>query len=385
MMLGEKSMASPSVLDFDRLLKPITPDQPAGVNLREDFSPANIYHTIKDARAKARSIERQGLADEQGKPAAADWKPVYQLSPKALSEKTKDLEIVGWLIESLARLQGFAGLRDGFSLARQLCELFWDQLYPRPDVDGVSTRVAPLTGLNGEEVDGTLIQPINLIALTASPNLGPFTRASYRQASDLEAISDPDKKKARIDRGAVSLDMFMRAVAESSPAFYLQLLEDLRGAIAEFDNLGLVLDARCGNDASGRSMSPPTSNIRNALKSCEETIVTVAKNKLGSSSSLPIADTAGATVAAGGNGQGGLGQVSGSIRNRSEAFEHLLTVARFFRDTEPQSPVSYALEQVVRWGRLPLPALWSELIPEESARLSLFKLVGIPPVESKKD
>ena len=72
---------------------------------------------------------------------------------------------------------------------------------------------------------------------------------------------------------------------------------------------------------------------------------------------------------------------AGRIQSREDAFRSLLQVAEFFKRTEPHSPISYALEQAVRWGRMPLPDLLAELIPEEAARLQLFKLVGISPPE----
>jgi type VI secretion system protein ImpA len=52
-------------------------------------------------------------------------------------------------------------------------------------------------------------------------------------------------------------------------------------------------------------------------------------------------------------------------------------IADFFRRTEPHSPVSYALEQVVRWGGMSLPELLKELISEESVRRDLFRRTGI--------
>jgi type VI secretion system protein ImpA len=70
---------------------------------------------------------------------------------------------------------------------------------------------------------------------------------------------------------------------------------------------------------------------------------------------------------------------SGEIRDREDAFQTLLKVADFFRRTEPHTPVSYALEQAVRWGRMALPELLAELIPDEQPRVTLFKQVGIRP------
>ena len=69
--------------------------------------------------------------------------------------------------------------------------------------------------------------------------------------------------------------------------------------------------------------------------------------------------------------------------NREEAHRNLLQVAKFFRETEPHSPVPYMLEQAVRWGNLSLPELLSELITDDRARQDYFKMTGIP-VENKK-
>jgi type VI secretion system protein ImpA len=59
-----------------------------------------------------------------------------------------------------------------------------------------------------------------------------------------------------------------------------------------------------------------------------------------------------------------------------------MKVAEFFRKTEPHSPVSYALDQVVRWGRMPLPELWTELIADD-ARKAVFKQIGIRVDDAK--
>ena len=74
----------------------------------------------------------------------------------------------------------------------------------------------------------------------------------------------------------------------------------------------------------------------------------------------------------------------GSIENREDAFREVLRIAQYFRKTEPHSPISYALEQIVRWGRLPLPELLKELISDESSVSQMFKLVGIKTAEEEE-
>src|SRR6188768_673176 len=98
-------MASPDVLDFERLMAPISDEAPAGFALREDFSPSSVYYKIKDARNTARAAERQVLFadadDASSNLARPDWGPVYSLGNQILAEKSKDLEIAAWLVEAL--------------------------------------------------------------------------------------------------------------------------------------------------------------------------------------------------------------------------------------------------------------------------------------------
>ncbi len=66
-----------------------------------------------------------------------------------------------------------------------------------------------------------------------------------------------------------------------------------------------------------------------------------------------------------------------AVANREQALASLRQVANFFRTTEPHSPVSYALEQAVRWGRMPLPALLKEIVEDQGTLAGLFQRLGI--------
>jgi len=163
------------LLDIDELLTPIPGDNPAGIDLRSDSSPSSIYYAVKDARTAARSSERQLLLEGDGSAPPPDWRPVLERGCEALKDKSKDLEIAAFVVEAALRLDGLAGLRDGFRLLRELIERFWDQLYPLPDEDGVETRVAPIAGLNGSGAEGTLLAPLARIRLTEGSSDGPFS------------------------------------------------------------------------------------------------------------------------------------------------------------------------------------------------------------------
>jgi type VI secretion system protein ImpA len=56
----------------------------------------------------------------------------------------------------------------------------------------------------------------------------------------------------------------------------------------------------------------------------------------------------------------------------------LKQVAEFFRKTEPHSPLSYALEQTVRWGGMSLPELLKDFIDNNDVLNGVYRRMGIP-------
>ncbi len=376
-------MASPSTLDIEQLLAPIEGDNPAGVDLREDVSPTSDYYQVKDARSAARAAERSLDADDEpGGGLPEEWRTILETAPNLIQTKAKDLELTSWLIEAQLRAHGFAGLRDGFNLAKGMVETFWDGLYPLEDEDGVETKVAPLSGLNGEGADGTLIQPIRKVLITDGTSFGPFAAWHYDQAMELAKITDEEKKQARIAAGVVPMDDFEKSVSESSPTFYTGLIADLEEALEAFDALCTVLDEKAGHDA------PSASNIRNTLRGVLDTVKFVSRDLVAVADPEEAAEgEEGAAVAGNGAGApaaaGGGVQVAAQIASREDAFKQLLKVADFFRKTEPHSPISYTLDDLVRRGRLSLPELLAELIQDQSTREDFLARAGIQPKEEE--
>lgn len=360
-------MATPDVLDFAQLTSPIPGDHPTGIDLRSDAAANSLYYAIRDARQAARAAER--LAQANGETSTADWKPVMKLVPQVLVEKSKDLEMTAYFIEALVRKHGFAGVRDGYRLVRELVNGYWDNLFPMPDEDGLETRVAGLGGLTGGDSPGTLIEPIESMLLTKGSSCGPYTYAHFRQAVDLGSL-EPDKQEARKAQGAVSMEMFERAVAETPSEFYVELMSDLDGCVDEFGRVSELLDEKCGG------ASPASSNLKGLLFDIRDSVLRFAKAKL---PSTEVAEEGAAAAQGNGTGAAAGGGGGGPMRTRDDAFRQLAQIADFFRRTEPHSPIPYALERVVRWGAAPLPQLLMELIPDMNARGEFCKVVGIPP------
>jgi type VI secretion system protein ImpA len=369
-------MPSPEVLDFARLLAPIPGDKPTGSDLRTDTSAVSDYYAIRDARKGASDAERRiDKGDETAEP--PDWRPVMERATQVLAEKTKDLEITAYLIESLVRLRGFPGIRDGYRLARELVERFWDGLYPKLEEGEVHERFSHILYLNGLEGPGTLIVPVRKIAMTAQTSVGTFNLTHHQQARSLAQLADAKLRQKRIDEGAITLEKIQKAVAETPAKFYADLVEDMTQSAEEFRGFCGSLSERSGYD-------PPSSDLLGVIDSYLDVVKDLARDKL-PKAKAPAPAPAAASAQEGPEAQTAAPAVNGSvIKNRDDALERLRKIADYFREHEPQSVIPYALEQVANWGKMSLPELLSELIPEEGPRKNVFKQVGIKPPETKK-
>lgn len=390
-------MPTPPTLDIPGLLTPVSDEEPAGPELRN--APARdvaaLFFAVRDARKKAIDAERRlrdflSMSEEEKKaepdlPGAADWDAVRQSAVKALA-RSKDLWVTAWLIEALTRLHGFAGLRDGFRLAHQLCDQFWGGIHPRPDKDrDLAERFAQVAGLDGGgTAEGTLIAPILNVPITAARTIDNFSLADYKDAIDLER-KPPEIKQGRAKQGAVTMDMFNQAVAETSAEFFTKLRDDVKGAdaaVTEFID-SLREREKAHRDAGGNGFIPPSSKIREALGESLRLVKGWTKDPLEDGLEDTKDTVTGTDV--GGKRDGRPQWPEGpSVETRQEAFQTLLRVADYFRRAEPHSPVSYALEQVVRWGRMSLPELLAELVADRSTREEIFRRTGItqePPNE----
>lgn len=361
------------LINREFILKPLSADNPTGADCRLDVSPGSLYYKIKDARNRARNIERKLLNGETGCDPMPDWLIVLEVAIEILSIHSKDLEVVVWLIESLIRRNGFTGLYEGLALLHQLITLYWDSLYPTLDQNDLDLRLAPLIGLNGEDADGTLIQPITEQFITEGKTIGPYVLWEYQQAIELEKISDPNVLEKKLEQGCVRLVDVKKAVAESSQKFYADLFENLSLCIEEYQSITSFLEEKCGNNA------PPSSNIRRTLELFRDHIKFIL-----SDAPFMINDQSEFNkLKEEQNGQsyGPRNEkeeiLSERINSRQEALINLIKVADFFKKTEPHSPIPYLLERAVRWGNLPLPELLLEMIADESARNRVYELSGI--------
>jgi type VI secretion system protein ImpA len=366
-------------VDRAALAAPFPGDAPAGPDLRQDFAPQSLYYRLRDARAEAREIERRADHDPAADAAVPiQWRTVRTLAIQALSEQSKDLEIAAWLLEALVRLDGIAGLAEGSRVIADLADGLWEfGLHPQPDEDGTETRVAPITGLNGQGNDGTLMQPLRKSALFPGPDGNMVTYWQYLQSEELETIADAARRKQRLAAKVVPLADLAAAARQAGEERLSALRAQATDAASAWMRMAQVLEEKAG------SAAPPTGRVRDLLNA----IAAVASLYAPPQPDQPAADAIAPENAPPNPVQeidhrpAGPPDAARTARpvTREDMLRELERIADFFRRTEPHSPLAYTLEEAVRRGRLTWPELLSEVVPDDKVRSAMLVMLGIRP------
>ena len=346
------------------LLQALPGEAPAGRNLRLDVTPQSLYFRLRDARAEARAEER--LVDND--PTATDgasrhWKTIHDLATEALATSTKDIEITAWLTESLVRSHGLSGLAAGAQLLQGLVETFWNNgLFPPAEADDTEDRLAAVAGLNGQESNGTLMQPLRKTILFEMAG-EPIGFWQFEQAEEAAAITDATRRNQRLATGVLLL-ADLEAEARGAGRVALDRLgKDLVQAIAAWNALDTTLSNVAGNAA------PSTRRVHDLLAK-QRRIVERYAGPIETSDAGDPEEVAPATAVP------ETGQKSPGY-DREVLLGEITRIARLFRTHEPNAPLSYTLDDAVRRARLAWPELLREMMPEMASRAALLTSLGI--------
>jgi type VI secretion system protein ImpA len=372
---GMRMVDFPDGFDLAALLEPIPGDIQQGVDIREDFSSQSPYNRLRDARSDARDAEKM---IDNGDPNAGDpspmWRTVREIGLKTLKETTKDLEVAAWVTEAYVRSHGLAGLYAGASLIKGLTEQYWDGLFPMPDDYGIETRVAPITGLNGRDGGGSLIQPLYKLHFFDRPDGTPVTFFAYQSSEQLPSLPT-ERRDARIKAGAIPWDDMEKEARSAGAASLGRLRDQATAALEAWEGMATALDEKANEDP------PSTSHVRDMLRQIHTTAIRYAPPPEVAAEE-PAAETG---DAAGGTAEGGAvagpGGFSAGARtvSRDDALKTLETIATFFRRTEPASPLAYTLDDAIRRAKLTWPELLEEVVPDVTVRQAILTSLGIKP------
>ena len=374
------------------LLAPVPGPDPCGASIRADslFTDIRLAREEDDPSLPMRQWERPLKK--------ADWDHIETLCTDALIHRSKDLQLVAWLIEAWTRQSaGVAGLARGLWVLRELVERYWEGLHPRLEPadehgEGCEARVAPLDWL-GQSLAHTLRVHVILLPLAqrkpASISLADWERLV---ASELSAGSD-ESRSTRQDANepALTRDEIVANVARHAPDIVDTRLAQVREAMAHLVALCEAFDTHLSDQA------PNLRKLTATLETCERVLLQVrtllpsrasehdtaqhAQPIEPDTSFLADADVRDPpddtyTPPATRSPAPALVAVS-AWRNRDEAYRTLEALSQYLQSIEPHSPTPYLIRRAVNWGRLPLPELMAEIMQEEGDLNRMVQLLGL--------
>lgn len=337
--------------DIATLCSPITPQQPAG----EDMALSLEFDAILEARRADDPSLPQGEWITELK--TADWPRVAALCSELLAGRTKDIRVCAWLTEAWGHERGFMGLADGFRLLAALCREAWPHLHPLPADDEDDIRISSIEKMR------------ELCA--AVMHHSPLATDAARQwsLSDFEAARRVAQQPAHGDDAGESADNELNdfaAALKSMPADHIASvsagLDALESAV---DELEAAVTDRLGNGA-------PAFNVIRELADSIRALLSRHASSESAAAGRP--DKRPPAKASSPESTGGI--IAGELNSRTAALEQLRAVARFFRSTEPHSPVAYLAEKAADWGEMPLHDWLRQVMHDEGELAHLEELLG---------
>ncbi|WP_417354641.1 type VI secretion system protein TssA [Gallaecimonas pentaromativorans] len=356
-------------IPLDALLDPISPEHPTGKSVRAN----GVYSAIKEARREDDPSLPLGAWSYELK--QADWPKVSDIAVHALMSKSKDLQLVAWLLEAQLNQQGFAAISACITLMQALCNQYWDNLYPRIDEGDQEYRANILAWVNDK-----LLPLISLLPITsADRDSRDFGWADFEQAKLLEhALAKQNRKDAKPSEEGPTLADFQARMSATATDYFQQLYHTLADAGEALENLVATLDTHWGEQA------PSLSNLASLLEQIQALVAgelykrgirfAAPRSADEDPGQTPPADeNSDGTGSAGGNSGGG----DGPIRSREDAYHRLAVIAEYLANREPHSPVPALILRAVEWGNLNTAELYQEVFVKFGGNLNVFELLGL--------
>ncbi len=386
------------LLNIDELLAPISESQPCGMSKEtsEDLSLINAFANVQREGETARKIEKTrieielldsvsraekirhsaGRSDDPKRD--ANWPAIAAQCLEILKSQSKDTRIVSWLIEASMRSAGFRGLSESLDFAAALVDKYGTQLFPLDEDD----ELYALGFLDKLNQSSSLIEGLGRIPIRQDSRV---MYASKVIAGHIQGLAE-DKRSELQETGLMLYDDIEDEIKKTATEVKKEFLGALSDALKSANRLNQALATKSGKANFGFS------RIANEIKSIQDWFVELAGDGLlgdsqtestGEASESSGADTLSQAETV--SNKAAANSKAGTIQSREDALGSLIRVANFFRKTEPHSPVSYALEQAVRWGKMPLPDLLKDLVQNTEVREEVFRRLGIIEKTSVKD
>jgi type VI secretion system protein ImpA len=357
---------------LDDVAAPLGPEAPCGTSARHDpvFTEIRLLREEDDPGLPMRQWERELKR--------ADWAQIERRCIGMLTTRSKDLQIVAWLIESWTRQRGLPGLGRGLALLDSMLRRYWPLLHPVIEADGdCDARLAPLEWLN-ESLSVSVRVHVALLQLGGGKPQ-PVTLADWERvaaADDAAGARAPSGQEGELTRaGVLAAAAWPDTGIAATRAAAVDSGESLRRVIA-------FLGAQLGAHA------PNLGKLQNVLESIQRVLMQwVPEERACAGTADPAAVDAGDEEGAAAAplpapedkvaAQARLPAAIPEWRGREDAYAALESLADYLTRLEPHSPAPFLIRRAVKWSRMSLPEVLAEVVREEGDLNRLVNVLGI--------
>ncbi|EJK98741.1 type VI secretion protein TssA1 [Pseudomonas fluorescens Q2-87] len=330
-------------MDVPLLLAAVSATSPCGEDLEYD---ADFLRLERDSRGQP----ERSMGDSILPAEPPEWRSIQQQSLDLL-QRSKDLRITHFLLQSSLALEGIPGLARSLTLISELLKQYWADLHPRLDADDdndPTVRINALAGLTSEVTIRLLRESI----LARSRTFGSVSLRAAANASGLQSFADE----------SLGAEQLAGALIDSDP----EQLEITRAALLEARSAAEAIEQQVSDQvgsAQGVDLGPLKQPLKMALQILGQFAPQSGDSELpdatGDDATAPV-EYATAQSMPRNTGPSG----SAEINNRDDVQRSLERILAYYSRHEPSSPLPVLLNRAKALVNADFATIVRNLIPD---------------------
>lgn len=325
-------------MDVPLLLAAVSANSPCGDDLEYD---AEFLQLERDALGKPERV--MGDAVQPAEP--PQWRKIEQGST-ALLQRSKDLRITHFLLQSALALDGVSGLSNVLVLTRELLMQYWADLYPQLDADDDNDPTVRVNALAGLTCD-TNIQLLRESILIRSRAFGSISLRAVLHAGGLQFFADE----------RLTADELAGALQDADAEQLVSIRAALGEARAAAEAIEQIVSEQVGS-AQGVDLSALKQPLKQALQ------VLGGLTSDSSDSEMPLTDSNDPGELSSEISAPNAARASGSINNRDDVLRSLDLILSYYARHEPSSPLPVLLNRAKLLVSADFATIVRNLIPD---------------------
>lgn len=324
-------------MDVPLLLTAVSATSPCGEDMEYD---AQFLQLERDAKGQP----ERSMGDSILPAEPPEWRSIQQQSLDLL-QRSKDLRITHFLLQSTLALQGVAGLAEVLTLIDALLRQYWADLHPRLDADDDNDPTVRINALTGLTCD-TNIRLLRESILTRSRTFGPVTLRAALNASGLQSFADEQLGNQQLNA----------AFLDSDPEQLQATRDALSAARAACEAIEQQVNNQVGS-AQGVDLSALKQPLKQALQLLNQAVPGTDSSsdpEAVSEDNAPSVDAAAPAAP----------RPTGDIATRDDVLRSLDKILAYYTRHEPSSPLPVLLNRAKNLVHADFAAIVRNLIPD---------------------